>query len=183
MRYASHLLTLGALALFAANSATLAAHEKGVLTLAAPSAAAGQSLAVTGSDFGAGTALRLVLRGALREYELAGVRADEGGSFRLDVIIPETVPPGAYRVVAVAEDGDDTAAADLEVQAPVAASAEHAHQEASGAGMSAAAAVPQAGPLAIERRWSGVEWFVLGLLLGAALAGGIALYRRPHPEA
>ncbi len=143
-----------ALALAVGLSAVPArAHGDGVLRLARARATAGLELPVSGQEFSASTVFRLVLKGALREYELTTVESDAQGTFNLDLRIPATVQPGSYRLVAVAPDDDDAATVDLEVEA---ASAE---SEAAGA---AAAETPMASAdaLVIERRRSGIEWFV-----------------------
>ncbi len=79
--------------------------------------------------------------------------------------------------MAVAPDGDEAAVVELELEAaPIStAPGEQPQQPATHAG-------PSAEPLNIERAWSGAEWFLLGALFGGALAGGIALLRRPRLE-
>ncbi len=140
------------------------AHEKGVITLASGMAAAGSTLQVKGEKFSSSTQLRLVLRGALSEREIGSAETDAAGGFVIELEIPAGVEPGAYRLVAVAPDGDEVASADLEVEAEPAASA---------------MPIPSAEELAIERRWSGFEWFVIGVLVGGAAVAGMFLYRRP----
>ena len=59
------------------------AQEDGVLGLASDVATAGRSAALSGESFTPGTTFRLLLKGALREYELASVEADAEGAFSL----------------------------------------------------------------------------------------------------
>ncbi len=138
---------------------------------------AGGELEVVGQRFSATTRYRLVLKGALSEHELGtAVETDADGGFDVRLSIPQEVEPGAYRLVAVAPDGDDAAEVDVEVLPAVTDSASsEAGQGAADAGSTTR--VPSAEELNIERRWTGVEWFVVGVLFGGALAGGIALYR------
>jgi hypothetical protein len=174
----SHLLvpTLVATLVAGLSPGRAAAHEEGVLRLADARAIAGRTLEVGGEKFSAGTPFRLVLKGALREYELTTVETDAQGKFSLDLPIPATVEPGAYRLVAVAPDGGDAAAADLEIEAASAALEDAPGEQ--GAHGAAASQTPSAEELVIERRWSGIEWFVIGALFGAALTVGIVGIRR-----
>lgn len=160
------------------------AHEKGVITLASAMAAAGSSLQVMGEKFSSSIQLRLVLRGALSEREIGSAETDAAGGFMIELEIPAGVEPGAYRLVAVAPDGDEVASADLEVEAAPAVVPESAgagaQEHAAGAEPAASAMpMPSAEELAIERQWSGFEWFVIGVLVGGATVAGIFLYRRP----
>jgi len=150
-------------------------HDEGVLTLAAPTASAGGSLSLSGEHFSAGTAYRLVLKGALRAYELGSVKASAEGTFTAALEVPESAPPGSYRLVAIAPDGDEAAEVDLELEA-MPATAQSSESESS----EAAATGPSAEDLVVERRWSGFEWFVIGALFGGGLAAGIVLSRRPR---
>jgi methionine-rich copper-binding protein CopC len=172
-RLAKHRLvpTLGALLVAVLSPGRAAAHEEGVLRLADARATAGRTLEVGGEKFSAGTPFRLLLKGALKEYELTTVETDAQGNFSLVLPIPATVEPGAYRLVAVAPDGDDAAAADLEIEAAPAAPEEAPDEE--GAHAALESQTPSAEELAIERSWSGIEWFVIGMLFGAALTAGI----------
>ena len=168
-----------------AMAASLArAHEKGVITLASGMVAAGSTLQVKGEKFSSSTQLRLVLRGALSEREIGSAETDAAGGFVIELEIPAGVEPGAYRLVAVAPDGDEVASADLEVDAaravvPESAGAEAQEQAAGAEPAAAAMPMPSAEELAIERRWSGFEWFVIGVLIGGAAVAGMFLYRRP----
>ncbi len=158
----------------------LHSHEEGVLNLASPTVAAGATVALSGERFSRTTAYRLVLKGALREYALATVESDDEGGFTLELEIPAVAQPGAYRLVAVAPDGDDVAEVDLEVQAAVRSEADAMEEVGE---QLATATLPRADELELERRWTGVEWFLMGVLFGGALAGGLALYRKPGSTA
>jgi hypothetical protein len=170
-------------ALFVALAAQLSAgdafgHEEGTITLAQPRATAGRALGVTGEKFTRNTSYTLVLKGALREYEITTVEADDAGAFALDMMIPADVAAGAYRLVVVAPDGDEVVNVDLEVEAGPVEAEEPAEEEAAAAHMMRS--TPSADELVIERRWSGAEWFLVGALFGAALVGGVVLLRRPR---
>lgn len=172
MRDSKHLLVLLlalAPALGLAASAARA-HEDGVLRLASGVVTAGGSVAVSGENFARNTTFRLVLKGALRDYELGSVDADAGGAFSRDLTIAADVARGTYRLVAMAPDGDEAAAVDLEIAAALTPPQEAAD---AGAHPAVTSPMPSADDLVIERRYSGIEWLVIGLLFGAALAGGI----------
>jgi hypothetical protein len=153
------------------------AHDEGVLTLLAPTAFVGGRMTVDGERFSAGISYRLVLKGALREYDLVSVEADSAGVFTAELNVPATAAPGSYRLVAVAPDGDEAAEVDLELEA-MPATAQSSESESSEP--HAVATGPSAEDLVIERRWSGFEWFVIGVLFGGGLAAGVALSRRPR---
>lgn len=151
-------------------------HEEGVLTLSADAATVGSSLRVTGTDFTASTSYRLALQGALDRYELEAVEADAEGSFELRLSIPDHVRPGTYRLIAVAPDGDESGEAELLIEAPTTNEADADGGEDDGTS-EAPAPVARADERTFERSWSGIEWFVIGAIMGGALVGGAALYR------
>ncbi len=153
------------------------AHEEGVLTLASPRAAVGSALTLNGADFSGRTDYRLVLKGALRSFELGRVASDTAGSFEIQLELPADAGPGSYRLVAVAPDGDEVAAVELELEAAPTGTETVEPQETTGGHGG-----PSAEPLDIGRDWSGVEWFVLGALFGGALTGGLTLLRRARLE-
>lgn len=155
----------------------LQAHEEGVLSVAASSVAAGSSLAVSGTRFSSATTYTLILKGALDQHTLGTIESDAEGAFATQLDVAAAVKPGVYRLVAVAPDGDDVAQADLTVTAAVAPASA---QQKNTAQRQAATPTASAEELAIDRRWTGVEWFVIGVLLGGALATGAALYSRPR---
>lgn len=153
------------------------AHEEGVLTVGSNRVAAGSSLRINGEKFSGGASYGLALKGALREYQLGVVEANEEGAFGLDLAIPADVLPGSYRLVAVAADGDDAAGVDIEIGPAVRAPAPPTAADVAG---NPPAPMARADERVLERRWSGVEWFFAGLLFGIAAVGGVALYRRPR---
>lgn len=158
------------------------AHGEGVLKVPVNSVAAGSPLAVQGSSFEKGFRLRLVLVGALEEYALQDVTTDTAGAFGAEVRLPGDARPGQYRLVAVAPDGDRVASVDLAVTAAVAAGgakAAEAAEEEHGAGHGEGGEVmARAGEMPVDRSWSAAEWGVIGLLIGLAGGGGIALLLR-----
>ncbi|HYO45290.1 MAG TPA: hypothetical protein VEY33_01195 [Gemmatimonadota bacterium] len=142
-----------------------------VIRLGAPSVSAGDSLAVTGEEFGVRAEITLVLEGAAGRTVLANLRADGEGRFETTVSIPVEAPAGAYRIVA--EAGEDRATADLLVTASVAGMRMEGHPAAvHGAG----AATSE--KMSLDRRRSAAEstlaWGLVGalVLLGAWLARG-----------
>ncbi len=172
-------LTLTTLLATQLTLSSVRAHEEGVLTLSSPTATAGSTLTVKGADFSRLTAYVVVLKGALRSFELGRVTSDTAGSFEIELSLPAAASPGSYRVAAVASDGDEVSVVDLEIQA---APVSPVTSERPGVKAADAHAGPSAEPLPIERDWSGAEWFVLGTLFGGALAGGSALLRRARAQ-
>ena len=146
------------------------AHEEAVLKSSRSSVSAATSLDLTGTDFGESEAYKLRLLGALSEYDLREVETDSAGTFSIELAIPADVRPGSYQLVAVASDGDVVARLDLTVleaasPPPTAGGGpEDAGHETQGA---------RADDLPIERSRSGIEWGVIGLVVG--LAGGLGI--------
>lgn len=148
------------------------AHEEAVLRSSQTSVAAGSSMELSGSDFAGAESYQLRLLGVLDEYDIGEVEAESSGVFSLRLAVPAEVAPGAYQVVAVASDGDVVARLDVTILAAPAGgttgttATDHAMRD-------------QAEPAArhddiqIERDRSGVEWGMIGLVIG--LAGGIGL--------
>ena len=147
----------------------LAAHEEGVLRLGTPTGSPGAEIEIRGERLPPSASVRLELRGALASRPLTEVATDERGSFTLRLLVPTGTAPGRYRVVAVAEDGDDVARVDLIVLA-----------------------VPQselapAGPfqpvhatadeMELERRLTAGEWAAIAAFVLACAAAGAALLR------
>jgi hypothetical protein len=155
------------------------AHEKAVLESSRSSVPAGAVLPLDGRDFGAGESYVLRLVGALREYELGEVEADAEGLFSIELAIPGSVRPGAYQVVAVAPDGDVAARLDLTVLEAEAAEPEEADERPAGeAAHEGAPRVARADDMPIERSRSGLEWGIIGLLIGGAGGLGLGLLKR-----
>ena len=154
-------------------------HEKAVLESSRSSVPAGAVLPLDGREFGAGESYVLRLVGALREYELGEVEADADGLFSIELTIPGSVTPGTYQVVAVAPDGDVAARLDLTVLEAEAAEPEGAEERPAGrAANEAAPRVARADEMPIERSRSGLEWGVIGLLIGGAGGLGLGLIKK-----
>lgn len=167
--------------------ATAPVHEEAVLESPASAVPAGTSLTLDGRDFTAGEAYTLRLQGALREYDLREVEPAEDGTFSLELEIPSEVRPGSYQVVALAPDGDVVARLDLAVLrgasgAAAPSGAEGAGDDASSGGGGAAgpsgADAARSDERPIERRRTGLEWGIIGLLVGLAGGVGIGLLRK-----
>ncbi len=153
-----------------------AAHEEGVLKLARRTVAVGDTIDIAGEKFGRNSRLVLVLVGVRGRVELAKVRADSAGAFSVRLAVPTRATAGAYRLVAVAADGDEVASVDV-MLTPLATEAKQ--------GMTALdepadeTHPPSAEPLQLARAHSGT---VLGTAVGVivlALVLGIGLLRRP----
>ncbi len=154
------------------------AHEKAVLESSRSSVPAGAVLPLDGRDFGAGESYVLRLQGALREYELGEVKADAEGLFSIELAILGSVTPGTYQVVAVAPDGDVAARLDLTVLEAEATEPEGAEERPAGeAAHEISPRVARADDMPIERSRSGIEWGVIGLLIGGAGGLGLGLMR------
>lgn len=93
----------------------VAAHDEGVLKTATRQLTAGDSVNVTGEKFGAASTLKLFLVGVTGRIGLPDVKADASGAFSITVLIPAEAAAGAYRLVAIAADGDEAAGLDLSV--------------------------------------------------------------------
>ncbi len=153
-----------------------AVHPEAVLKSSQSAVEAGGDLQLIGEEFGNGGTFTLVLLGALNEYALGDVEADDKGTFSIDLDIPENVRPGQYQLVAYAPDGDRVATLDVSVTAASPAAAEQGHDEpvehdetmASGA---------TAEEMIIQRSTTGAGWGVIGLVIGLAGGFGLALVR------
>lgn len=163
------------------GTATLAGatHPEATLKSETTRVAAGASWSVTGEEFLAGQKVQLMLQGALAEYPLREVQATDAGTLSLSLEIPATVRPGAYSLVAIADDGETVARLDVTIDAasPV-AMAEHEiadERDAGHGGMTEA----RADEMPIERSRASLEWGVIGLLIGLAGGFGLSLVRRP----
>ncbi len=173
----TRMTSIGSLALLLMGAPPAIAHEDAVLKTSQSSVAAGATVTLDGSDFGADATYQLRLVGALNEYELHDATADAEGAFSIVMEIPRSVRAGQYKMIAVAPDGDTVAGLDLTVlQASRAAAGEASHEEEG-------APVAQAGDLPIERSRSGAEWGAIGLAIGLAAGLGISLLRRSESSA
>jgi hypothetical protein len=179
----------------AAAGAGAAPHGQGRLWLERRAVAIGDTLRVRGTEFEPGR-YRLRLAGSLASADLGTVTADSDGRFAFDWHVA-AVRPGAYRLVAIAEDGDEATREPVEIlpAAPTAAAGSGAEPGTAGTGTAGTggavpdaagqgepghggpghAAAGHAGPAAaaradampLERRRSPFVW---GLLAGAVLA-------------
>jgi hypothetical protein len=147
------------------------------LKTTARAVAPGDSLPVTGEKFGGASRLELVLVGVAGRFEMASVRADTAGAFHATLAVPDTLPPGDYRLVAVATDGDEVAGLDLSVHARAQVAEPDAHATDEHHDMAGA---PSAEPLALERARSPWVTGSAVAFAGLALIAGLILVRRPR---
>lgn len=111
----AQLLTWAAALLPVAAPGQLLAHEHGVLILASRSFAAGDTLTLGGIKFALGTPLTLLLVGTPGRFALGDVRTDSIGAFSLRLTVPSDAVAGPYRLVAVADDGDEAASIEVSI--------------------------------------------------------------------
>jgi hypothetical protein len=164
-------VALGLLVILGGWAPFTVAHDKGVLKLANRRLVAGGSVQLVGEKFPKASKLVLLISGAAGRTQLAEVRTDTTGAFRAAPLMPAHLAPGAYRLVVLADDGDEVAGVDVEVVAAVADQHPAGHGEGS--------PEPSAEPLALERARSpwvtGGAWAVV---IATFAAGGLLL-RRP----
>ena len=159
--------------------ATAWAHEKGILKPATRTLTAGDTLAVAGEKLPKRERITLRLVGVGGRIALDTVQADSAGAFAARVLVPASVPPGAYRLVAVADDGDEVATLDVTV---VAAAPATDHAAMDHPDEAVAAAEPSADPLALDRaRSAAVTGSTVAAIVLAVVLGGVLLRRPPHP--
>lgn len=155
-----------------------AIHEEGVLKLATRTLVAGETVPVKGGKFTGNSPLALALVGMAGRLSLATVRSDSTGAFAASVVVPREAPAGSYRLVAVAEDGDEVASLDVTVSA--AATADHASMPGhEGMEMDE----PSSEPLALDRARSPLVTWSVVTGIGLAVVGGVVLLRRPAADA
>jgi len=160
------------------------AHPEATLRAARAAVAAGTALPVTGENFAANGKVLLALRGALGEYRLVEVTATGEGTLSVSLHIPAEVRPGRYQLVALADDGDVVARLELTLEPPAAGSAV---ESGSGAEDDPAPGqmagqhdrMARADELPIQRSRNGLEWGIIGLVVGLAGGLGLGLLRRP----
>ena len=158
--------------------ATAWAHEKGILKPATRTLTAGDTLAVGGEKLPKRERITLRLVGVGGRIALDTVQADSAGAFAVRVLVPGSVPPGPYRLVAVAEDGDEVATLDVTV---VAAAPAADHTAMDHADEVAPAGEPSADPLVLDRaRSAAVTWGTMAAIGLAVVLGGVLLRRPPH---
>ncbi len=158
-----------AIAFLALLAPQIDAHEKGVLKLATRQLIPGDSVATTGEHFGRRAPLKILLVGTVGRRPLAEIRTDSLGALRWTLILPADVPPGSYRVVAVAADGDEVASVDVSVVARASAPmSSHVHEENA----------PTARALALARARSPLVTGGALAIIALTFVGGIMLLRR-----
>lgn len=148
------------------------AHEKGVLKLATRQLVPGDSVGIAGERFGRRAELKIELVEIAGRTRLDTVRTDSLGAFRRAPVVPADLPPGSYRVVAVAADGDEVASVDVSVV--VRASSlmpSQAHEESA----------PSARPLVLPRARSPLVTGGALAVIVSTFAGGAMLLRRKTP--
>ena len=170
------LSVLLAAGLWIAGAAPALAHEDAVLEVDRSAVAPGDSLVLDGSDFGEGGEYQLRLVGTLDEHDLAKVRADSAGRFRVEVSVPSDVRPGRFRIVAVAGDGDEVASAELRITDRATASS----IPDTAAGESSSSRRPRTDEMDLARERSGLEWGLIVLLIGGTGGLGAFVVRRPE---
>ncbi len=156
-----------------------AVHPTAVLKSPTSAIEAGAKLELRGEEFVAGEAATLLLRGPLAEYELRDITPAADGTFQIDLAIPGDVRPGQYRLVALASDGDLVASLDLTVLTASPASHDEGEDAAEDGQNEMGGMAASAEELPIERSRAGIEWGLIGLLIGLAGGGGAMLVLRP----
>ncbi len=156
-----------------ASAADHATHEEGVLKVATRSLPAGDSISLAGEKFGANSQLTLLLTGMSGTIELAKVRTDSAGAFTLKFVLPADAAHGAYRLIALATDGDEVAGLDVTV---VASAASNAHDMDD---MGAENGEPSDEPLVLDRARSGPVSGGAIAFVAVAVVLGVVLLRRP----
>ncbi|MFQ5747470.1 MAG: hypothetical protein ACE5HF_09680 [Gemmatimonadota bacterium] len=157
-------------------------HGEAVLKSALSSVEAGGTLPVTGREFPKGETVTLRLLGVFDEFDLPPARPDSSGAFELSLEIPADVPPGRYQLAAFAPDGDELARLAVTVEAATGSSgaADHGAAEAppDEMGRMHEDASARADDMPIERSRSGLEWGIIGLLIGLSGGAGAVLLLR-----
>lgn len=112
---ASLVAGLVAVCLLIGPAVASAAHPRGTLRIPSKTLRAGDSLAVTGSQFEPKDAVTLVLIGVTGRKTLADIPTDEKGGFQRSILIPGVTAAGQYRLVAESVDGDEVATLDVSI--------------------------------------------------------------------
>jgi hypothetical protein len=154
------------------------AHEKGILRPTTRTLTAGDSLGLAGEKFTKQSRLSVALVGIGGRIALATVRTDSAGSFGIRVMVPANASPGAYRLIATADDGDEAGTLDVAVvQASPAQHVGMAHDEPASDVLE-----PSAEPLMLDRaRSRALNLSVVGAIALTFILGGALLRRPRHP--
>ena len=143
-------------------------HPEGTLKLAERQLVAGSAVPIGGEKFAEHGKLELLLVGVTGRFSLGDVTADSVGGFAESFDIPVDLELGAYRLVAIATDGDEVASLNVELLAAAPSSDEDAGH------------APTDEPLILDR--TGGRWVRGGAVVGImiALVGGGLLLRKPQ---
>lgn len=136
------------------------ANGEASLTVSPTAVAPGETITVSGDGLEAGETFTIVLRGITVERTL-GTASVAGDGFERSFTVPADAPAGTYEVRATSEEGE-VLTAELSVQG----GAERTERTASDELMQ------------LDRSRSSVELAVIGVLLLASTAVGVALVRR-----
>ena len=173
----------------AAIAADALRHPEGTLKLAERQLIAGSTVPIGGEKFAEHSKLERLLVGVAGRFHLGDVTADSVGAFTQSFDIPADIDVGAYRLVAIAADGDEVASLNVELLAESLApdkglglsedDSGHAEDGHSHDAESAEDA-PTDESLILER--AGSPWVRGGAVVGIiiALVGGGLLLRKPQ---
>lgn len=162
--------------IIAASAAVLAAarHPDALLKSSVSTVGAGATMPLEGEMFLPDQKVKLMLQGAFNEYDLPEIKANVEGKFSTTLEIPSDVRPGAYALVAIANDGDIVARLEVSVEAAHEAAG---HDMTAMAGRWETAPTARAEDMPIERSRSGIEWGTIGLLIGLSAGLGVSVLR------
>lgn len=163
------------LVFFLATAGALGAHGEGTLEIPRSVVAAGGTLPVEGEEFAPEEVVQIRLLGTFDEHDILEVTPDGEGNFSAELEIPADARPGAYRLVAIATDGDEITS--LDVRVLEAEPATDAGEDEASTGGTSEAPEARADDMPVERSRSGAEWGVIGLIVGLAGGLGVVLVR------
>ena len=146
-------------------------HPEGTLTLSNRQLVPGTAIEIGGRDFGARSALELVLVSVAGRFALGSVTADSVGGFTRSFDVPMDMNIGAYRIIAVAGDGDEVASLNVEMLAATAAGADDASDMSQDDDM--AHSEPSADHMEVER--AGSPWVTGSAVLSVIVALGVGV--------
>ena len=163
-------------------------HPEGTLKLTERQLVAGSMIPIGGEKFAKHGKLKLLLVGVAGRFPVGDATADSVGAFSESFGIPAGIEPGAYRLIAVAVDGDEVASLNVELlaesPAPDEGSAlsedDTAHPDDGHHDAESAEEPPTDEPLTLDR--AGSPWVRGGALVGIiiALVSGGLLLRKPQ---